>query len=233
MDARTGADLMLTRRAFVQSVFAAAAVSPLVDIDRLLWVPGARSWFIPASPKPLHTLEGQAEAFLRELVRLRKGKAALTLGESPAMVGDVFGRVIAQDQLVVGMVPIEKGDTNPMARYITPAAAAIANSIPIGASSCYPLLGNYGEQIPAHIAIAHDPLAGLSVRAIRSIDHCGADVVRIDLLIGSPVSLGRIAPRDAPLSLGFHTHNVEHPCEVRHSPGGTLWSDAWDDDEDA
>lgn len=225
---------MLTRRAFVQSVFAAAAVSPLVDIDRLLWVPGARSWFLPASPKPLHTLEGQAEAFLRELVRLRKGKAALTLGESPAMVGDVFGRVIAQDQLVVGMVPIEKGDTNPVARYITPAAEAVANSIPPRASSCYPLLGNYGEQIPAHLAMAHNPVAGLSVRAVRAIDHCGNDVVRIDLLTGSPSSLGRIAPSDAPLSLGFRTHDVRYVRESRPALGlHLLRSDAWDDDEDA
>ena len=41
----------MNRRSFLQFMGAAAAVAPVLDLDKLLWVPGQKTIFVPETPK--------------------------------------------------------------------------------------------------------------------------------------------------------------------------------------
>lgn len=65
---------MIGRRHFVRMVLSAAAVSPLVDVDRLLWIPGAKTVFLPPPRPSLDTLLGQTHAMVAEISRQLRAK---------------------------------------------------------------------------------------------------------------------------------------------------------------
>lgn len=52
----------MNRRDFLASMFTAAAAPAILDLDRLLWVPGAKTIFLPSAPKiiapPAHSVTG-------------------------------------------------------------------------------------------------------------------------------------------------------------------------------
>lgn len=185
-----------SRRAFLLAALATAAASPLVDLDRLLWVPGARTWFLPTLPPPLTTLEGQAEAFLRELVRLRNGLAPLVLepARSRFKLGDVLphAEVVLADQHMIAMQIITKDMASPVDRYIRPAAQAMAGSLAKRSTHCVPLPVGAVESGGRHPIITRtDPIAGLSIRAARTFATEDCEVVRIDILTGFNTWRGR------------------------------------------
>ena len=48
---------MVDRRSFLRRVFGAVAAGAVLDVDQLLWVPGAKTiWLPPAAPVELNTL---------------------------------------------------------------------------------------------------------------------------------------------------------------------------------
>ena len=196
---------MIDRRRFLR-LLAAGMVASTVDVDKLLWLPGQKTIFLPPAPKFVEvTFTDYAHVGLSQEVfyeRYIKPAVAAMAAEVDRIAFDHLRQHAPEafdhvDQARLRPVRLRGSRREPPRRY---------RPSPLGAGRAVVVPPGFAQ------ALAHP---------------------RRNLLTGSPLSLGRIAPRDAPLSLGFHTHDVRYPCEVRHSPGGTICSGAWDDDEDA
>jgi len=180
-----------TRRAFL-SFLAASAASPLLDVDRLLWVPGAKTWFLPTPKASLFTLQGQADEMCRivgKCLRANGLRVELVGACGDGKLGSVglasSGDTITfEHQYAIGMHPLTRLDATTedevRQKFVAPAACALADTLIWNkAQATTPLIS---PLLGARAAVAHDAVTGVSVRLISDFSPGYGDSTRADIL---------------------------------------------------
>lgn len=189
----------MDRRSFLRAlgfgtVAAAAASTSVLDLERMLWVPGEKTIILPAL-----TEYGSVTAqwIVMEAARLLKQNLAM-VGQVqraydtdwPAKIGTtvkvqmpgalkIFEPMIVTDQLSVSVAPVV-GRKQMRTQVIAPAMAILANSMQRkGIVSSVPL------ELPRGVgesAQATSPDSGISIRYVQSYDmEFDRDIARFDI----------------------------------------------------
>lgn len=163
------------RRTFLR-LLAAGAISPLVDVDRLLWVPGAKTWFLPPAKKPLSTLWGLTEEMVR-LVTAKMERPLLFLGDDDYKLGSaVVGGALIDGWEATSLI-VDESD-----RWVQPCADALAQQIN---RSRYDVSVSPKRHDSIESAVVTDPISGVSIRGITMYSYIdGAKIARFDFLGG-------------------------------------------------
>lgn len=167
----------MTRRTLLR-LAAAGAFGAAVDVDRLLWVPGAKTWFLP----PERTwIDQQAGEFLRQLQQAL-GRLGATV--APPVGWGEHSRMSlgAPVQYHIGLHA--SSPSWALATASQSMALALQRDCGKRLSLVAPLLPVAGAV--RHMAVASDPWSSLSVRAVCDYSiQTDETLLRFDVLAAS------------------------------------------------